>query len=67
MLRITRNRCRVLDNLEDTLNRLNYVNGTIIIATDDADINTVLSGVFSLNGFKCYKASNADEALRIFE
>ncbi|MDQ4074130.1 MAG: response regulator [Thermoproteota archaeon] len=67
MLRITRNRCIVLDNLEDAYDRLNYVNGTIIISTDDADINTVLSGVFALNGFKCYKTSNAEEAFRIFE
>ena len=56
-----------MDRLSDTYDRLQYVNGTIIIATDDADINTVLSGVFGLNGFKCFKTTSAEETIRIFE
>jgi DNA-binding response OmpR family regulator len=51
----------------DTYDSLDYVNGTIIIATDDADINTVLSGVFALNGFKCFKTSTAEQALKVFD
>lgn len=31
--------------------------------TDDFDMNVVLSGVFALNGFKCFKCLTADEAL----
>jgi CheY-like chemotaxis protein len=57
----------ILNRTSDVYNDLNYVNGTIIIATDDADINTVLSGVFALNGFKVFKTSTAEEALRVFE
>jgi DNA-binding NtrC family response regulator len=57
----------IVERLEDSYGRLNYVNGTIIIATDDADINTVLSGVFALNGFKCFKTSTAEEALKAFD
>jgi hypothetical protein len=38
-------------SIENEYDGLNYVNGTILIVTDDADINIVLSGVFGLNGF----------------
>lgn len=53
-------------SIEDKYDEIDYVNGTIIIVTDDADINTVLSGVFGLNGFKCFKCTSADEALMVF-
>ncbi len=56
-----------MERLEDKYDSLNYVNGTIIIATDDNDINTVLSGVFALNGFKVFKTSTAEEALKVFD
>jgi DNA-binding response OmpR family regulator len=56
-----------LNRISDVYDDLSYVNGTIIIATDEEDINTVLSGVFSLHGFKCYKASSVEEALKIFD
>ena len=38
-------------SLQDTYDDLDYVNGTIIIVTDNLDINALLAGVFSLNGF----------------
>ncbi|MDF0681117.1 MAG: hypothetical protein P0116_09155 [Candidatus Nitrosocosmicus sp.] len=47
-------------SIEDKYDEIDYVNGTIIIVTDDADINTVLSGVFGLNSFKCFKCTTAD-------
>src|ERR1044072_5323904 len=54
-------------SVEDEYDELDYVNGTIIIVTDNYDINIVLSGVFGLNGFKCFKCTTAEEALTIFE
>jgi len=56
-----------LNRIGDIYDSLNYVNGTIIIATNDADINSLLSGAFALNGFKVFKTSTAEEALRVFE
>lgn len=35
--------------------------------TDDFDMNVVLSGVFALNGFKCFKCLTAEEALYTFD
>jgi hypothetical protein len=42
---------------EDEYDGLNYINGTILIVTDDLDMNIVLSGVFGLNGFKSFKCT----------
>ena len=53
--------------LEDRYDGLNYINGTILIVTDDIDMNTVLSGVFALNGFKCLKCTSAEEVLKTFD
>ena len=53
--------------IEDEYDSLNYVNGTILIVTDDADINIVLSGVFGLNGFKCFKCTSSEEALKTLD
>ena len=36
----------------------------MLIATDDIDMNIVLSGVSSLNGFKC---TSAEETLKVFD
>ncbi|HYF99558.1 MAG TPA: response regulator [Candidatus Saccharimonadales bacterium] len=54
-------------SIEDKYDTLNYINGTILIVTDDIDINIVLSGVFGLNGFKCFKCNTAEEALKILD
>ena len=53
--------------IEDNYEGLDYINGTILIVTDDIDINIVLSGTFALNGFKCFKCSSAEEALRTLD
>lgn len=53
--------------IEDNYEGLDYINGTILIVTDDIDINIVLSGTFALNGFKCFKCTSAEEALRILD
>ena len=53
-------------SVEDDYDEVDYVNGTIIIVTDNSDINIVLSGVFGLNGFKCFKCTTAEEALTVF-
>ena len=53
--------------LEDRYDGLNYINGTILIVTDEIDMNTVLSGVFALNGFKCLKCTSAEEVLKTFD
>ena len=53
--------------IEDRYDNLDYVNGTILIVTDDIDINIVLSGVFALNGFKCFKCTSAEEALKTLD
>lgn len=53
-------------SIENEYDEMDYVNGTIIIVTDNADINIVLSGVFGLNGFNCFKCTTAEEALAIF-
>jgi DNA-binding response OmpR family regulator len=53
--------------IEDIYDELNYINGTILIVTDDVDENIVLSGVFSLNGFKCFKCPSAEEALKVLD
>jgi DNA-binding response OmpR family regulator len=50
--------------IQDKYDGLEYINGTILIVTDDNDINTVLSGTFALNGFKCFKCITAEEALK---
>ena len=50
--------------IDDDYDGLNYINGTLLIATDDIDMNIVLSGVFALNGFKCFKCTSAEEALK---
>lgn len=52
---------------DDIYDDLDYVNGTIIIVTDDIDENTVLSGMFALNGFKCFKTASAEEALDVLD
>lgn len=52
---------------DDDQNEPDYINGTILIVTDNADINMVLGGVFGLNGFSCLKCTTAEEALRIFD
>ncbi len=54
-------------SIEDNFDRLNYINGTILIVTDDLDMNIVLSGVFALNGFKCFKCTSAEEALKTLD
>jgi DNA-binding response OmpR family regulator len=54
-------------SIEDEYDDLNYINGTILIVTDDIDINNLLCGVFGLNGFKCFKCTTAEEAIRILE
>ena len=54
-------------SVEDNYSGLDYINGTILIVTDDIDINIVLSGVFALNGFKCFKCTTAEEALKILD
>jgi DNA-binding response OmpR family regulator len=54
-------------SIEDDYRGLDYINGTILIVTDDNDINIVLSGVFALNGFKCFKCSSAEEALKTLD
>ena len=53
-------------SIEDENDAMDYVNGAIIIVTDNSDINTVLSGVFGLNGFECFKCTTPEEALTIF-
>ena len=53
-------------SLEDEYDETGYVNGVIIIVTDNHDINIVLSGVLGLNGFKCFRCTTAEEALAIF-
>lgn len=53
--------------LEDRYDNLDYINGTILIVTDDMDMNIVLSGVFALNGFKCFKCTSAEEALKTLD
>jgi DNA-binding response OmpR family regulator len=54
-------------SLEDIYDGLDYINGTILIVTDEIDMNTVLSGVFALNGFKCLKCTSAEEVLKTFD
>jgi DNA-binding response OmpR family regulator len=54
-------------SIEDEYDGLNYINGTILIVTDDIDINIVLSGVFALNGFRCLKCTSAQEALKALD
>jgi DNA-binding response OmpR family regulator len=54
-------------SVEDNYSGLDYINGTILLVTDDNDINTVLSGTFALNGFKCFKCTTAEEALKILD
>jgi DNA-binding response OmpR family regulator len=54
-------------SIEDNYRGLDYINGTILIVTDDNDINIVLSGVFALNGFKCFKCHSAEEALKTLD
>ena len=53
--------------IDDDYDGLNYINGTLLIATDDIDMNIVLSGVFALNGFKCFKCASAEEALKTLD
>ncbi|MDF0682109.1 MAG: response regulator [Candidatus Nitrosocosmicus sp.] len=53
--------------LDDNYGGLEHLNGTILIVTDDIDVNIVLSGVFSLNGFRCFKCTSAEEALEILD
>jgi DNA-binding response OmpR family regulator len=53
--------------IEDIYDELNYINGTILIVTDDVDENIVLSGVFSSNGFQCFKCPSAEEALKVLD
>jgi DNA-binding NtrC family response regulator len=56
-----------MPQLEDEYDGLNCMNGTILIVTDDIDINIVLSGVFALNGFNCYKCTSAEEAVKTLD
>ncbi|HSA75317.1 MAG TPA: response regulator [Candidatus Nitrosocosmicus sp.] len=53
--------------IEDNYGGLDYINGTILIVTEDIDLNIVLGGVFSLNGFKCFKCTSAEEALETLD
>ncbi len=53
--------------IDDDYDGLNYINGTILIVTDEIDINIVLSGIFALNGFKCFKCTSAEEALKTLD
>jgi DNA-binding response OmpR family regulator len=53
--------------IEDRYDNLDFVNGTILIVTDDIDMNIVLCGVFALNGFKCFKCTSAEEALETLD
>ncbi len=53
--------------IDDDYDGLNYINGTILIVTDEIDMNVVLSGVFALNGFKCFKCTTAEEALKTLD
>ena len=50
--------------LDDNYDGLEHINGAILIVTDDIDVNIVLGGIFSVNGFKC---TSAQEALEILE
>jgi DNA-binding response OmpR family regulator len=52
---------------DDEYDGLEYINGTILIVTEDVDESIVLSGMFALNGFKCFKCPSADEALKVFD
>ena len=54
-------------SVADNYSGLDYINGTILLVTDDNDINTVLSGTFALNGFRCFKCITAEEALKILD
>lgn len=54
-------------SVEDNYSGLDYINGTILLVTDDNDINIVLSGTFALNGFKCFKCTTAEEALKVLD
>ena len=54
-------------SIEDEYDELHYINGTILIVTDDIDINNLLSAVFALNGFKCFKCATAEEAIKKLE
>ena len=54
-------------SLEDNYDGLNYINSTILIVTDEIDMNIVLSGVFALNGFKCLKCTSAEETLKTLD
>ena len=56
-----------MPQIEDKYDSLNYINGTILIVTDDIDMNIVLSGVFALNGFKSFKCTTAEEALKTLD
>ena len=53
--------------IDDDYDGLNYINGTILIVTDEIDMNVVLSGVFALNGFKCFKCTTAEQALKTLD
>jgi DNA-binding response OmpR family regulator len=53
--------------IEDNYGGLDYINGTILIGTDDIDMNILLSGVFALNGFKCFKCTSAEEVLETLD
>ena len=53
--------------IDDDYDGLNYINGTVLIVTDEIDMNVVLSGVFALNGFKCFKCTTAEEALKTLD
>jgi DNA-binding response OmpR family regulator len=54
-------------SIEDNYDGLDYINGTILIVTDDIDMNIVLSGTFALNGFKSFKCTSAEEALKTLD
>jgi len=54
-------------SIEDNYDDLNYINGTILIVTDDIDINNLLSGLFALNGFKSFKCTTAEEAINTLD
>lgn len=53
--------------VEDNYDGIDYINGTILIVSDDNDENVVLSGTFALNGFKCFKCTSAEEALETLD
>ena len=54
-------------SLEDNYDGLNYINGTILIVTDEIDMNILSLVEFALNGFKCLMCTSAEETLKTLD